>query len=360
MKYKLIIIFLLALLHLSCVSETITPVIEEAKTEPPAEVPEKPAEELLVSIFTPTPLEYVIYYDTRMNDAYLSIAYMDNDTYLVSRRELDTGNTITLTMTITITNETLEPGNIKMIQGNMTDAFSANIIQDIMNMAAQRCRTAVDVITEKVELQDEWPDYTLIHSYNKWIPLFNLYSTRVQSETENKIQLIKIGTLKSTNNNNFYDFELPAEINKTPDYIIDNYFDIIRNINNVAAIRLDEYWTLNDNNMYVIAYETLMDAVIYAELIDLSSLNMETIDDFIKANLCHQENYVDTKSISVNIFSSYLTLSYNLYDSRTMSYSKAYNVFVPRENENIFIVVTLNTFLTLYNSNTNYFNKILF
>ncbi len=360
MKLKSLVNIIFAFIIFSCVSTMETPVNEELQTEIPQEIPQETQEVEPANLFTPIQLEYVIYHDTRMNDAYLSIAYLDEDTYLISRKELETGKIVSLTMTVINENGGLGPENIRMIQGELADAFAANMIPDILNMITQRHRTAVDDITEKVGITDEWTDYSLIHSYNKWIPLFNLYSTRIESETENKIQLIKIGALKNSNDNDFYNFELPSEINKTPEYIINYNTDIISNVNNLVSIRLDENWQLNENNMHVLSNETVMDAVIFAEVLDLNSLYIETIDDFVKMILCYQDGYINTESISVDIFNSYLTLSFNIYDIRTKSYSKAFNVFVPTENERVFIVITLNTFLTLYNSNKNYFDKILF
>lgn len=340
----------------ACTSEPVVklPEIQEV----PVIIEEDIQEKTDIHSFIPTAPFYVIYHDTRREEAYLSIAYIDSDIYLVNRKIIETGERVSFTISIQINNGIPEPRNIEIISGKMDNIHTADIISDILNMIKQRHRTPVDDITKRITLTDKLPGYTLIHSYNKWIPLFNLYSTDL--ENENRLRIIKIGALKDDKDNNFFDFKLPDEFNDTPDYEIDNYFNNLRNINNLVLIRLDEYWIQNENNIYVIADKTLTDALIFAEEIDLDDLNLNTIDDFIKQSLCYKENYIDTKSISVDIFNNYLTLSYNAYDTQAKNYKKVFNVFIPGANKRVYIIVTLNTFLSLYNNNKQYFDKILF
>jgi hypothetical protein len=356
LKYILMAVIFTAFI-ISCESE---PEIQNTEPEPPlekpAEQPEETEKEPEIFLFIPTTPLYVIYEDFRINDAYLSIAYIDSDTYLINRKEHESGKTSAFTIKIEIINGVPEPGKISIIEGAMPDIVS--IIPDILNMITQRHRTPVDDITQRIRLNDEWDNYTLEHSYNKWIPLFNLYST--ETENQSRLQLVKIGALKSSADNNFFDFSPPDEFNETPDYTIENYFNKLQNVNNLALIRLDEYWTPNENKMYILSYDTIMDASIFAEKIDLDELNLDTIDDYIKRALCYQDNYIDTKSISVDIFNNYLTLSYNIYDTEIKNYKKVFNVFIPEENDRVYIIVILHTFLSLYEKNKQYFDKILF
>lgn len=232
------------------------------------------------------------------------------------------------------------------------EAAIENIINEIVYIVKNRYNiNEVDFPSEIIATTIQG---SLLFEY--WIPLVQL---RKMVTTGLEYTLIDFGRMDKEDDSRFYLFEVENRVPKTFIYTLYDRpkFEVEHN-GIVASISTDWNRTTDEYNStaYVLSDYIGRDAYLLFEELDLNKINTEDIYFFIKYYLLMGDETIIAESIKV-IEDDTIEVRYSTYNPEinmeTMHFSK--NLY---EEENIWNVVTMSVFSSLFVQNQSYFMSI--
>ncbi len=314
--------------------------------------------------------QYVYYLDTRKDNMRLTglLKFFDN-TIVCRSIDLKTKEACLITLKITENNDRLEISPDRLLEGN----FEKNVqymLVDILNIAEQNRRNKEKIGYQISSFNDEWKEfgYTLVHSFSKTVPFFNLLSTSMKDGKENIYQAVLIGRMRDSKDKTFFEFEsLDIEKNLNANFIVPVKKEKEMELSE-ATINLDENWKFIKSGTYPeilydgfwLAIKSMRDAQIGIEAYDLKKINekmvklsaVELANSFVFFNprvipssvkvIENDKNDVETEFTVVDPVTKYKTFMH----TRTI-----------RKGNNI-TFINFSVYQETYDANKKYFERI--
>ncbi|HOA07366.1 MAG TPA: hypothetical protein PLE16_00070 [Spirochaetota bacterium] len=314
--------------------------------------------------------QYVYYLDTRKDNMRLTgLLKFYDDTIVCRSIDLKTKESCLITLKITENKDRLEISPDRLLEGN----FEKNIqfmLVDVLNIAEQYRRNKDNINYQKSSFNDEWKEfgYTLVHTFSKTVPFFNLLSTSMKGGKENIYQAVLIGRMRDSKDKTFFEFDsLKIKNNESAKFTISLKSKKELELNETGLI-LDDNWNLvkggsypdTFKDAYWISLKSARDAQICVYDYDLKKLNPK-ISSFSTVELANMFVSVHPRVIpsSINIIENNkddVEAEFIVVDTVTNYKTFMHTRTVRKGNRIKFI--DFSTYQETYEANKNYFDKI--
>ena len=314
--------------------------------------------------------QYVYYLDTRKDNLRMTglLKFFDN-TVVCRSIDLKTKESCVITLKITENKDRIEISPDRLLEGN----FEKNIqfmLVDILNIAEQYRRNKENINYQKSFFNDEWKEfgYTLVHSFSKTVPFFNLLSTSMKDGKENIFQAVLFGRMRDSRDKTFFEIDsLKIKNNESAKFTISFKSKKELELNETELI-LDDNWNLikggsypdTFKDAYWISLKSARDAQICVYDYDLKKLNPR-IASFSTVELANTFVSVHPRVIpsSINIIENNkddVEAEFIVVDTVTNYKTFLHTRTVRKGNKIKFI--DFSTYQETYEANKIYFDKI--
>ncbi len=310
------------------------------------------SQELLI----PVPGDYVYY---KRDNNLLGILYINPDLFRIRLVNGNNENTV-----IDVNHTDLRNGfqirNIKMQYGSLNSEEQKVFIDDFQFLLSTRANIDESNFVDKPSLEylSKTDNESYQFYYEYWIPCIQLKRV-LNSKNEKIYELIKIGKIKSQDDDSFYTYTGDNYDIKNIDRKL-TISEIIEKQQNGCSFSVNRNWNKvkdsKGSDMYILSEYTGQDAVLLIEKVDLASIDIQDPLFFIKYYLVLANPLILPESIEItkNEYVSYVFETYNQntkYITRNMC-----KIF--KNADGTFTVVSLSMYKDLYETNESYFNTI--
>lgn len=303
--------------------------------------------------------EYVYYLDRRTETPKLvGFMALGSNEYMVRSYDMISEEEVIVIYTI----ESKDSPNITkigLVKGSLEDEEFNRQTLNFTNISALSAKTDLSSFPKPVAVIDPWEqfDFTLIHIFRFWVPLFFEYSVENEEDPDKNMTLLTVGIAESSEDPDFVNFTgLPGgkpgskfQIEAGPEQPAT--WDGI-------TLPLDTAWKLEGDKTAVIEGESGQDAVVMIESGNFGDFGDFKPYAFMKYQLLTSPGAVKGDSVKVSHYKQMPVLEYDYLDQNGI-YRKVIKLFVDRGN-NVYSIVTLSVQSSLYRLNSDYFRGILF
>lgn len=311
------------------------------------------------------PGQYVIYHDERGGrNNLVGILKFNKTEYIARQFNIDTQQELILDFkALSYPNGRVDYRGGKIYKGNDNEALF--LLTDLANMISQygeyRKQSQKDV-----DIIDKWPEfgYTLVHSYKFWIPLFHLYETKKENESQNFLKILFVGRMLSENDTTFFSMRSIPLVYKTAEFEIESFPKTNLFKAGIFTIHLDQNWIRykDPNNPnpdfqgFLISKKSKRDAQVSVEIIPKKHFPYN-IEVLAKIGISFN-SLVEPESVSINKIGDTYKVSFMTLDPKSLNETYMYLYYKPDGEGNINIF-HLSAYRDTYESNKNYFDTII-
>ncbi len=307
-------------------------------------------------VFKEDPGSYAIYKDTRFGEtAYIGLCAIGGNElalrlYIPSTRtELLLLHTFYTSVNSSSPSQpVIEPGTITLIRGDFASNDATKhflpMIYGWMN-AWLHSRAQFDDMPEYIFTEDG------AYNFQYWIPVLQMKKT-------DGITLVTAGVTSSAVDPVF--FEYSGEGTVVPGPLVALKASEARTVKiDGLSIPLDGNWTLSPEGGYRIAKVTSRDAYVTVETMDMNAAGKTDTFDLIKQFILYSGAILEPDALRIFVSNEYPCLYLQTRSPKTHQVQVQYMMFIPRSQSSL-SVVTLGTWLSVYDGNKDFFDSILF
>jgi len=312
--------------------------------------------------------QYVYYHDTRidMGNRLTGFLYLGKNKFIARTFEINTKKEVILYLEIKLKNNKYEINYLKN-DYTLDDAESRALNSDLLiflNLSANIDGKRLN--NEDIEIEntsDENNTDIQVYKYSFWPPFFKLSSIRGKNEKFTAYSIIKIGIIKIKDDPDFFKYNEIEKIYDGLDFKLAKKKPFIVNLSGIN-VTLDENWELkeseeennSDKTTYWISKNKIRYAQISCELINLNSYKTNDIYDFIKQTL--YDSNILPESLVISINGNKVICKFESINKFYQIKNLVYMIFI-QCSEKEYLIINFNSFEKMYQSNKNYFDKII-
>jgi hypothetical protein len=294
------------------------------------------------------------------NNRIVTIVYLGDQHYFCKSFNKDNNEINEFDLVMAYKNESLEIEKFGIKTGNIKNIDLQNTQIDFMNIFDFRRIQDVELFPETILAEDPWPEfgYTLVHDFRYWVPLLNLYNRYEQDDESSYFKLIRFGKLSDTNQEKILNFTgIDTGIDNSPSILI-NEKDETSIVFDGLEISLDENWTINSqNNMAVFEVDNERYSYFHIQTFSKEQIPLNESELFTW-DLMNSTGYILPNTVEISQINNIPTLKYIVLDEETLK--KTITIMMIFDRGDSTSIVSFGSYLSFYNDNADYFNKILY
>ena len=254
----------------------------------------------------------------------------------------------------------VEPGTINILSGDVgASPYGGKILSEIYGW--------IDAWLHSRDRFDEASDYdfdeTYRYRFEYWIPILRMRAADVRGDAPagkiaDDVELVTAGVVESMTDPAFFSFDGEIQTAKGPSYAIASGKPLPAIID-ALEIPLDSNWVRGADGAYRISRESPQDAFCRVDTLDVSEFGTADTFDLIKLFILYSGGILMPEDLRIFVSGGYPCLFYRVCDPVTHKVTAQYRLFIPKDETHL-SVLSFGAFESLYESNKEYFDSMLF
>ena len=317
--------------------------------------------------------QYVYYYDSRGGGSRLTGLLKFYDGSIICRTvDLLNGESLVVVLKIRLKNGIYEVEPSKIISGNPGEKDLYFLMTDLMNLGLRYSENQKNINYSPLSVDDEWKDfgYTLVHTFSKTVPFFNLLSTRKKGQDFLSYQAVLTGRMSSADDGIFLRINgFSHEDNPEADFTVSGKDEKTKTDISGIIFNLDKKWKLVrggtvkniPHDTYWLSIRSQRDAQIGVEKIDASKIPSRyremSAESTVAMFACGSRKIIPSSIAISSASDSDATAEYDVIDDVSGMRTKMISRIIKTGNE--IMIINFSAYRETYDKNTKYFAEIL-